>query len=518
MKFAKAVLTCLFCFAATGVVHGKVFLLLDDRLKGSALEQSIYKFVPLTNATEVELNYVHDFMKSDAGLDYGRKLAQADRAIYIGNDRWPDDEYVRTLTNRREWFDMLGKISFLIVSNAPAYAPMPKGLFARHDLWRKYAEVTSARFIGFFNKHTLDAQSETLSAGNWRSFTCVHESGRVVSPGKKSPVAINRGRLSLTFRSKAQADFAGGLVCTNTPVGDTIFEVRATKTDVALQIPVARFSAWNEAQPLEVNVRSDRLIGAPLTLQVLPAVNARPVDFVFQGDKITCDKGRCGKKNAEFLMPQFTDFQHRFEIAFRGQGNDYFRGVMRLMAGEIEVARSEVKLTPHSWLAEAFYAFGNPSEYRSLFLLAFAAVVAAILVLLLLIRLVRRLVRHIVSVRQQSVLPRQSSVSFLLADGVHYHITASENPFGCELADFGAVAEVLLQADRIVLRHGSRAPIEAAADGFTHDFADGYRLLVRRAGSGFRLDLFRLSGKGSSVTSAKPSRTPDRLSANAVSS
>lgn len=98
--------------ACSSALHAKIFLLLDDHLKGSAIEQSIYKFVPRTNATEVELNYARDFIKSEAAFEFGRKMKAGDRAIYIGTERWPDDAYLSKFVGRREWFDMLGKISF----------------------------------------------------------------------------------------------------------------------------------------------------------------------------------------------------------------------------------------------------------------------------------------------------------------------------------------------------------------------------------------------------------------------
>ena len=512
-----AIRVAAFCLAAlaTTAAQAKIYLLLDDRFKASPLEQSIYKFVPLTNAAEVELNYAHDFIKSEAAFEFGRKMKPGDRAIYIGGERWPDDQFLAKTVNRREWFDMLGKISFLIENNAPSYATMPKGMFPRGDLWKKYAEVSGTRYLGFHNKHTLDTRPEKLADSSWPGYTCVHESGREFSPGKKSPLAISRGQFTLSFRTKQHAAFAGSFVCINTPKADAIFEVRAAKTDVSIEVPTGRFSVWNEARPLALTVRSNRQITAPLSLEIVPEVNQSPVDFVFQGEKITCEKGKCRKKNARFLMPALNEFENRFELAYRGNGGTYFRGTFRLMAGEIEVARTPVKFTPHSWLAETAYALSNPSEYQTLFSLGFAALVVLVLVSVGLWRLV---LYGVASLRahKKPPLPRQTSVSLEVMAGQAFRITASQNPFGCELADFGAVVDFSLEEEAVTISHGSRAPQSFSPQGFSYDFADGYRLQLRPlAPRRWLLDLYLLSGMGSSATSAKPSQIPGQQAANA---
>jgi len=514
-------LRTLFRFSALGLalacssaLHAKIFLLLDDRLKGSAIEQSIYKFVPRTNATEVELNYARDFIKSEAAFEFGRKMKAGDRAIYIGTERWPDDAYLSKFVGRREWFDMLGKISFLIENNAPAYAQMPKGMFPRMDIWKKYAEVSGTRYLGFFNKHTLDTRPEKIADSSWPGFACVHESGREFAPGKKSPLSISKGQFTLSFRTKQQQSFAGNFVCINTPKADAIFEVRATKADVSLEVPTGRFSVWNEARPLPLTVRSNRLITAPLSLEIVPEINQTPVDFVFQGEKITCEKGKCRKKNPRFLMPALSEFENRFELAYRGNGAAYFRGYFRLMAGDNEVARVPVKFTPHSWVAETTYALSNPSEYQTLFFLGLAALIAAALLLYALWRL---LLYGVAALRahKKRPLPRQTSVSLEVTAGQAFRITASENPFGCELADFGAIVDFSLEEEVVTIGHGARAAQHFSPHGFVYDFADGYRMQLRPlAERRWLLDLYQLSGTGSSPTSAKPSQIPDRQVVN----
>lgn len=500
--------------AITSAAHAKVFLLLDARLKGSALEQSIYKFVPLTSATEVELNYANDFIKSEAAFEFGRKMKPGDRAIYIGSERWPDDAYLSKTVNRREWFDMLGKISFLIENNAPEYAQMPKGMFPRMDLWKKYAEITGTRYLGFHNKHTLDTRPEKLADSTWPAFTCVHESGRDFISGKKSPLTISKGQFSLSFRTRQQLSFAGNFVCINTPRADAIFEVRASKPDVSLEVPAGRFSVWNEARPLALSVRSNRLITAPLALEIVPEINQSPVDFVFQGEKITCDKKKCRKKNARFLMPALNEFENHFELAYRANGAAYFRGYFRLLAGENEVARTAVKFTPHSWLAETTYALSNPSEYQSLFSLGLAAFMVAVLLLYALWRLLAYGVAALLARRKQP-LPRQTSVSLEITAGQAFRITASENPFGCEIADFGGVVDFGLEDEVVTIGHGARAAQSFSPHGFVYDFADGYRMQLRPlAPRRWLLDLYQLSGTGSSQTSAKPSQIPDRPAVN----
>ncbi|MFO1472514.1 MAG: hypothetical protein U1F27_15935 [Turneriella sp.] len=507
--------TVFLLFLACGTsAQAKIFLLLDDRFKGSALEQSIYKFVPLTSATEVELNYTHDFIKSETAFEFGRKMKTGDRAIYIGTERWPDDAYLSKTVNRREWFDMLGKISFLIENNAPAYAQMPKGMFPRSEIWKKYAEVSATRYMGFHNKHTLDTRPEKLGDSAWPGFTCVHDSGREFTAGKKSPLAIAKGQFILSFRTKQQLSFAGNFVCINTPKADAIFEVRAIKSDVSLEVATGRFSAWNEARPLPITVRSNRLITAPLSLEIVPEVNQTAVDFVFQGEKITCEKNKCRKKAARFLMPALNEFENHFELAIRGNGAAYFRGVFRLMAGEIEVARALVKFTPHSWVAETTYALSNPSEYQSLFSWGLAAFTAVVLLLYALWRL---LVYGVAKIRalKKPPLPRQTSVSLEVIAGQAFRITASQNPFGCELADFGAIVDFSLTEETVIIGHGSRGTQSFSPQGFVYDFADGYRMQLRPLAVGrWLLDIYQLSGKGSSPTSAIPSQIPDRQAVN----
>ena len=425
LNVKRTALLLLFLFAPS-FAHAKLFLLLDERLKKSRIEQVIYKFVPLTNASEVELNYVQGFLKDQSAPAFASKLKSDDRGIYIGADTWPDDQHISELTNSRAWFDTLGKISFIVENNAPEYARMPKGLYPRRELWKKYAEFTRAKYAGFFATHYLDTTPGELK-GDWPGFTCVHESGRELKPGKGSPLAIQKNKFQVSFRQAKQLELTGNLACVNTPKGDAFFELQVAKTDVALEADSGRFSLWNEAQPLSVRVRSSRQITAPLALEIVPEVNETQVEFFFQGERITCTSKRCRRKDARFLLPQFRDFNENFEFAIRAPGETYFRGKLRLMAGEIEIARTEVRFTPQSWVAETSYALKNPSEYQSLFLIILALIAAVVGLSAVLSRALENLAAKIAE-RSAREIPRQTSATLPIERGVTYHMTAGRTP------------------------------------------------------------------------------------------
>lgn len=514
----KLFLSLIAALVLTGAAQAKLFLLLDERLRATPLEQSIYRFVPLTNASEVELNYVKDFTRGDAALEYARKVKESDRAFYIGADRWPEDDALKKLTARREWSDLLGKVSFLVENNAPQYAAMPKGMFARNLLWKKYAEVTATRYLGIFNMHTLDARPQVLEGSRWESYNCVHESGELFLPGRKSPLVMTKGGFSLTYRNKAQMRYAGSFVCIQIPKADAIFEVHAPKADVSLSVPAARFSAWNEARPLLLTVRSDRFITAPLALKIVPEVNRSIVDFVFQGEKISCELGKCQKRDAKFLMPVLSERENNFELAYRGQGDGFFRGDLVLLAGDVEIARTQIRLTPHSWVAESLYALQNPSEYKTLFLQSGLLFLLAILLLYAFYRILLRLVALLKEKRTQ-VLPRQSSVSLEIIPGMAFRITATDNPFGCELADFGGLVEIDCLPASVTVRHGNRGAQEFDYDRLNYRFPDGYRLITTSVAPGrWRLDLFYVSETDSLPTSATLSQTQDQDAGHAAHS
>lgn len=461
---------------------GKLFLLLDERLKKSKTEQMLYKFVPLTDAQEVELLYVQDFMKGGAAAAYAEKLQGAERGIYIGADSWPEDKHVTELTQSKAWAATAGRISFVIESNAPDYARLPKGIYPRRELWKKYSELTNHKYAGFFPLHYLDTTQNELKEAKWSGYTCIHESAQVLKPGKNSPLMITGNQVQMVFRNRRHLDFIGALVCTNTPKGDTIFEIHTAKTDVELMADSGRFSLWNEAQPLKVRVVSSRQISAPLALQIVPEVNESQTEFFFQGERITCTSARCRKKEARFLLPQFRDFNENFELAIRATGESYFRGTLLLMAGEIEVARTSFRFTPMSRVAETSYALKNPSEYQS----AFFIILAAVLAFIGLFFILRMAWQNAAARRaEQGIpeIPKQTSATVLIERGVSYRMTAGENPFSCELYAFGGIVVLQVEGDLVSVRFGGREQKLPLLD-FRLALPDGYILEIKITSDG----------------------------------
>ncbi|HNE18607.1 MAG TPA: hypothetical protein PKW28_03305 [Turneriella sp.] len=493
----------------TGVLQplsARLHLLVDERLRKSSLEQVIYRFVPLTSAPEVELTYVRNFMQGEAAQVYAAKMREADRAIYIGADRYPGDAQIGALMKNRAWYDLLGKIYFLVINDAPDYVPLPRGLFSHDDLWRKFAELSGARHAGFLNRHVLDNRVAALK--DWRPGrgSCVHQSGALLVPSARGPIRFHRDGFSLSYRQKGQADMAGDWVCLNTPLADTIFQVRVARTDVLLAVKSARFSAWNDAQPLAVTLQSDRQISAPLALEFVPEVNSAETEFFFQGDRLSCAALRCGKKGARFLLPEMAGLSQQFDLAFRGRADAYFRGTIRLMAGEIELARASVRLLPHSWLTEMAYALSHPSEYRLFFLYGLGGLILVLATLVLLYRFFRSWLGRL-QARRAEVLPAQSSAVLEVAPGDSLRLTATDNPFGCELLGFGGIVRVDVLGDGVDISHGQGQGGRFHWADFRYALPDGYVLDFRPAGSRARLFVYRLSEKGLSATSVKPGQT-----------
>ncbi len=483
-------------------LSARIHLLVDERLRKSPLEQVIYRFVPLTSAPEVELSYVRDFLESDAAQIYAAKMREADRAIYIGRDRYPGDAQIGALMKNRNWPELLGKIYFLIINDAPDYAPLPRGLFSHDDLWRKFAELSGARYAGFFNRHMLD--NRVAEVKDWRPGrgSCVHQSGVLLAPSARGPIRFHREGFSLFYRQQEQAGLTGDWVCINSPLADTIFQVRVARTDVLLSVAAARFSAWNDAQPLSVRIQADRQISAPLALEFVPEINSTETEFFFQGDRISCSALRCGKKGARFLLPKMAELSQKLDLAFRGQADSYFRGAVRLMSGEIELARAPLRLLPHSWLSEMVYALSHPSEYRLFFLSGLGGAILVLLAFFLLYRLLCSWLNRL-KARQAEILPTQSSAVAEVAPGDTLRLTATDNPFGCELLGFGGIVKVEAQHEGVAISHGQGQGGSFTWSDFRYALPDGYVLDFRPAGSRARLYVYRLSEKDLSGTSAR---------------
>lgn len=498
----RALLCLLFLPWVTGPIFARIHLLLDERLRNSAIEQVIYRFVPLTSAAEVELVYVRSFLQPETVGAYTAKLPEADRAIYIGADRYPGDAQIAALMKSRTWKDLPGKLTFLLVNGSPEYAQLPRGILGHEDLWRKFAEFSQTRYAGFHNRHLLDHRLVAMK--DWRpgSGTCVHQQGALLVPSARGPIRFHREGFSLWYRQRAQAQQTGDWVCINTPFADTIFQVRVARTDVLLSMKPARFSAWNDAQALPVTLQSDRQITAPLALELESEANSGETEFFFQGDRLTCTALRCGKKGARFLLPGLSGLSGHFDLAFRGRADAYFRGSAKLMAGEIEIARAEVRLLPHSWLGETAYAFAHPSEYRVVFLCGLGGAILLLAAVLLLYRGIR-LVLGKVQARRARVLPVQSSAVLKVAPGDSLRLTATENPFGCELMGFGGIVTMQIRDEGVAIGHGQGQGGVFPWGGFRYALPDGYVIDFRPAGQSARLYVYRLSEKNRWATFAR---------------
>lgn len=508
LKHRAAVFICLNLLLIAGRLDAKLHIFLDERLRGSRHEKVLYKFIPLTSAQEVDLVYVSDFMRVGNTTRAALKLAESDRGIYIGADRWPGYAELTKLIKSPEWFTTLGKISFLVENDAPEYAQMPRGLYPRSELWRKFAQLTGMDYAGNLNLHYLDARQNTLEKGRWQRAQCVAQTVAADLPRIKSPLEWGISSIRLNFKDTKQLAYLGEHVCIDAPGGRTIAELRIARTDIALEATDGRFSVWNEAQPLRVTLSSDRSITAPLHLKVLPQSLSEQVDFFFQGDRLECDKSaRCRPAAAKFLLPQQKELVATHELAIRSSGNAYYRGALVLLAGSIEVARTEVRFTQHSWLAETLYALSHPSEYQGLFLLLFAAALALLVIIWLLIRQVGRL-RQMKRERENLPQARQTSAALTIRPGASLYLTAMQNPFGCELVDFGGIVEVSLTETEFLVRHGNGAGGKWPAGQVKYRLPDGYEIQLRPLGEGnYLLEVFLLNGTDSSPTSVKSSQS-----------
>lgn len=262
---------------------------------------------------------------------------------------------------------------------------------------------------------------------------------------------------------------------------------------------------------MRISMRSDRSIWAPLHLKVTPLAMTEPVDIFFQGDRIDCSNLQCRPKSAHFLLPQSKDLKVLHEFAIRSSGNAYYRGMLQLFAGSIEIARTEVRFTPHSWLTETFFALSHPSEYQGLFLVGLLGLTVVVLLIWLMIWLILRLHRRVMQ-NKSRVAVRQSSASLTVHPGMSLHLTALNNPFHCELLNFGGIVDITLNETEFGIKHGAGAGAKWPLGPVNYKLPDGYMVQLRLlSGSEYKLDVFLLSEKDSSLTSAKPSQNPQPL-------
>lgn len=485
-----------FCAPLSARIH----LLLDERLRKSPIEQVLYRFVPLSSAAEVELTYVRDFLREENARTFAKKLRPNDRGIYIGAERYPSDAGIAALSKSRDFFGLADKIYVLVVNHAPPFAPLPRGILPHEELWRKFAELAQIQYAGFHNLHYLDGRVVALKNWRFERGDCVHESGLRITPPARGPIKFTREGFALAFRHKEQARYTGDWVCTNTPRSDIIFQVRIARTDVMLAVPTPRFSAWNDAQRLVLSLRSNRQISVPLTFEIVPEFSRGETEFFFQGDRLVCSGTRCGKKSARFLLPQLSALEHDFEFAFRGPAENYFRGTLRLLSGELEVARVAVRLLPHSWLAELKYALLYPSEYRRFFIFGFAGAIFLLLLLYFAYRMLLHLLQHHSARHRSLSLPVQSSGMLEVKIGDELLFTATHNPLGYELLGFGSIVRIAATLDGVTLRHGQGQQVEFAWQKFCYTLPDGYVFDFRPLGEKAVLYIYRLSERGWSAT------------------
>ncbi|HRP69650.1 MAG TPA: hypothetical protein PLY93_08980 [Turneriella sp.] len=479
--FKKYIVFFIFFFSLNRI-EAKLYLLLDEELRNNKVEQVIYKFVPLTSAQEVELDYVKDFLREERAVAFAERLKKGDHAIYIGSDEWPKDAYIDKLAKDKAYQQKTENITFL-VKNAFAQesVQLPKGFFDRSDLWRKYAEFTHHAYAGRFSLHYLDSRPNVPKAGDWSYFTCVHESGRVM-PSQKAPIFLSKKEFRLNFKTDVQLAFLGHLICINTPKANAIFEVDISKTDIQWSVEASRFSFWNEAVPIRFVLNADKPIYAPLELEFIPEVNETQTEFFFQGERITCTSKRCRKKSARFLLPQFENTHAEFIVAVRALPDAYFRGTVRLLAGSLELQRVPLVVRPHSWVAELTYALKNPSEYRNAFVFSLIGVVFALLLFYYSFKLIRRRIESVLEQRRKSVA-KQTNAAVAIEKNSTVFLTASKNPFGCELYGFGSVVTLRIGEEAATISYAQTTetlPLEQ----FLHRLPDGYVLTLKKNDSG----------------------------------
>jgi hypothetical protein len=502
------------CLVA-GRLEAKLHIFLDERLRGSAQEKVLYKFIPLTGAQEVDLVYVSDFMKVANSAQAVLKLGESDRGIYIGADRWPGDAEITRLIKSPEWFTMLGKISFLVENDAPEYAALPRGLYSRGELWRKFAQLTGIDHAGIFSLHYLDTRPVELERGKWLRAVCTASASPADSARAAAPLQWGKSSVRLNFKDPKQLSYLGHHVCIEAAGGHTIAELRIARTDVAIDAEDGRFSVWNEAQPLRVTLSIRSQHHSTVASENFATEPQRTCGFLFsrRSDRVRQNSAlQAWLRKISFTPAKELIAKH--DLAIRASGAAYFRGTLQLFAGSIEVARTDVRFTQHSWLAETVYALSHPSEYQGLFLLLLGA-------LLLLTGSVWFLARHILRWRarrlERDAMPqaRQTSASVVMRAGHELRLTAAENPFGCELADFGGIVDISLSATHFTIRHGNGAGATWPAAQVSYRLPDGYEIRLKPLGEGeYLLEVFMLSGKDSLPTSVKPSQSlPNSLAA-----
>jgi hypothetical protein len=216
-----------------------------------------------------------------------------------------------------------------------------------------------------------------------------------------------------------------------------------------------------------------------LFFEVVFEINQEQTEFFFQGDRISCKDRRCVKKVAKFLMPAMTGLTQNFELAIRASGDSYFRGLLKLRSGEIEVARAEARYLPASWLREFTFAMKHPSEYKTSFLRILFVVVSLALGVALVIIFLRSLLARLAAM-QKPPLPRQTSAGVRIEPEKNYRLTASQNPFGCELAYFGGIIDLRISGEKVRLKNGERPEEAYDVNNFTIRLADGYVLKLKR--------------------------------------
>lgn len=496
-----------------GSIHARIHLLLDDAMRKTDFEQVLYKFIPLTNAEEVDLFYMKDFLRGESAAEYIKNLPAKDRAIYMGKDRWPNMS-LQDISESAHWKETSARMLFFIDADKKAASNLPPGVFPLHELWKKYAQMTQSDYLGHFSTHFLDHTKIPLK--DWKSTnpTCVHESGKVLRARNTPPWIFSSDSVRLNFTRQMQTQFVGRTVCINAPYASKIFEFDIDRTDVALSSLGARFSFWGDAQPLDIDIAATQHISQPLFLEIQPQVNKKPVEFFFQGERIQCEENNCRKKKVQYLVPQMRELTQTIRLAVRGENDAYFRGTLRLLSGDIEVARLQVRILPHSWVEEAALALKNPSEYRRFFLLLFASLVVFILLMILLVPIAKKLHSRWQR-KSEEMIPTYANAVTQFKPHDRFLITASKNPFACILQGFGAVVEILIEEDKVVITHGLRKRHEAPHRNFCYQLEDGYVLDFRFDGECNRLYCYKLSGRGLSETSARRAQNPDspRLSA-----
>lgn len=496
-----------------GSVHARIHLLLDDSLRKTAFEQVLYKFIPLTNAEEVDLFYMKDFLRGESAAQYIKNLPANDRAIYMGKDRWPNAS-LRSLGESRQWDETSQRMLFFIDADKNTVTDLPAGIFPLHKLWKKYAQMTKSDYLGQFATHFLDHTKIPLKNWNSANPTCVHESGKILRARNNPPWIFNSDSVRLNFTKDMQTQFVGRTVCINAPHASKIFEFEIDRTDVALSSLGARFSFWGDAQPLDIEIAATKHISQPLFIEIRPQVNKKPVEFFFQGERIQCEENNCRKRKAQYLLPQMRELTQTIRLAVRGENDTYFRGTLRLLSGDIEVARLQVRILPHSWVEEAALALKNPSEYRSFFLSLFASLVGITLLMILIVWIAKKLHSRLQRKNAEKT-PIYANAATQFNPHDRFLITASKNPFACVLQGFGAVVEILIKEDKIIISHGLRKRHEAQHRNFCYQLEDGYVLDFRFGAESNLLYCYKLSGRDLSQTSARRAQNPDgpRLSA-----